>query len=169
MVHLGSGKSTTALGLSYKLKLLGYKVEYVSEWVKEKIFSEELSIVKDQLFIFANQRRKQIILQDKKLDFIVTDSPLLLSQFYGEKYGTTDSLIKTVIVNEYSKFNNLNFFLQRTIPFDPIGRLENETQSDQDSKDMLVFLDIYDSNYTIIDESEKTEQIIKLLNLGKKS
>ena len=35
----GAGKSTTALGLAYELKLKGYKVEVVTEWIKEKIFA----------------------------------------------------------------------------------------------------------------------------------
>lgn len=162
----GSGKSTTALGLSYKLKLLGYKVEYVSEWIKEKIFAEDFKIVKDQLYIFAKQRRKQLILQNKGLDFIVTDSPLLLSQFYGEKYNTIDSLMKTVIFNEYSNFNNLNFLLKRTIPFDPNGRIETEEQSDHDAIIMKEFLDVHNIEYRYVEAHEKTDEIIKLLNLG---
>lgn len=164
----GSGKSTTALGLAYQLKIAGYKVEYVSEWIKEKIFAEDFNVVKDQLYIFAKQRRKQIILQNKGLDFIVTDSPLLLSQFYGEKYNTTDALIKTVIFNEYSRFDNLNFLLKRTIPFDITGRLETEEQSNHDSIVMREFLDIHNIEYQYVETHEKTEQIIKLLNLGNK-
>lgn len=164
----GAGKSTTALGLVYKLKLLGYRVEYVSEWIKEKIYAKDLNVVRDQLYIFAKQRRKQFILMDEGLDFVVSDSPLLLSQFYGEKYNTTDALIKSVIFNEYSKFNNLSFFLKRTTPFDPVGRIETEEQSDSDSIKMIEFLNTYNIDYHYIQEHEKTDKIIKLLNLGNK-
>lgn len=167
-MHHGSGKSTTALGLAYQLKILGYKVENVTEWIKEKIFAEDFSVVKDQIYIFAKQRRKQFILQNKELDFIITDSPLLLSQFYGEKYNTTDPLFKEVIFNEFYKFNNLNFFLKRTNPFDPFGRMETEEQSDLDSINMLNFLKFNKIDYNLIDEKEKTEQIIKILKIGNK-
>jgi ATP:corrinoid adenosyltransferase len=51
----GSGKSTTALGLAYRLKLLGYKVEYVSEYIKEYVFSGTLSECKYQNKIFGNR------------------------------------------------------------------------------------------------------------------
>ncbi len=164
----GAGKSTTALGLAYELKLKGYKVEVVTEWIKEKIFANDLSVVKDQLYIFAKQRRKQFILQDKGLDFIVTDSPLLLSGFYGIKYNTTDKLMETVIFNEFHKFSNLNFLLKRTIPFDPTFRLESQQQSDTDYVNMQNFLEVNSVEYLDIDESEKTQQILKLLNLGNK-
>ena len=164
----GAGKSTTALGLAYELKLKAYKVEVVTEWIKEKIFANDLSVVKDQLYIFAKQRRKQFILQDKGLDFIVTDSPLLLSGFYGIKYNTTDKLMETVIFNEFHKFSNLNFLLKRTIPFDPTFRLESQQQSDTDYVNMQNFLEINSVEYLDIDESEKTQQILKLLNLGNK-
>ncbi len=160
--------STTALGLAYELKLKGYKVEVVTEWIKEKIFANDLSVVKDQLYIFAKQRRKQFILQDKGLDFIVTDSPLLLSGFYGIKYNTTDKLMETVIFNEFHKFSNLNFLLKRTIPFDPTFRLESQQQSDTDYVNMQNFLEANSVEYLDIDESEKTQQILKLLNLGNK-
>lgn len=163
----GSGKSTTALGLAYQLKMQGYKVELVTEWIKEKIFSEDFSVMKDQLYIFAKQRRKQFILQDKGLDFIITDSPLVLSSFYGRKYNTIDSLIESVIFNEFSKFNNLNFFLKRTHPFDPVGRMETEEQSDEDSKIMSDFLRTH-VDFETIDQPEKADQILKLLNLGNK-
>lgn len=165
---LGSGKSTTALGLAYQLKILGYKVENVTEWIKEKIFAEDFSVVKDQIYIFAKQRRKQFILQNKELDFIITDSPLLLSQFYGEKYNTTDPLFKEVIFNEFHKFNNLNFFLKRTNPFDPFGRMETEEQSDLDSINMSKFFKDNNIEYNLINEKEKTEQIIKILKIGNK-
>lgn len=163
----GSGKSTTALGLAYQLKMQGYKVELVTEWIKEKIFSEDFSVMKDQLYIFAKQRRKQFILQDKGLDFIITDSPLVLSSFYGRKYNTIDSLIESVIFNEFSKFNNLNFFLKRTHPFDPVGRVETEKQSDEDSRIMYDFLRTH-VDFETIDQPEKADQILKLLNLGNK-
>ena len=80
----GTGKSTTALGLAYELKLKGYKVEVVTEWIKEKIFANDLSVVKDQLYIFAKQRRKQFILQLKN---ILVRSIRVVIPIYYTHYG----------------------------------------------------------------------------------
>lgn len=160
----GSGKSTTAMGLAYKLKTLGFKVELVSEWIKEQIHAKNLNVVDDQLYIFAKQRKKQRILIGKGLDFIVTDSPLLLSNFYGEKYKSASPIMNNLFIDEFNSFNNLNFFLNRTVPFDPMGRFETEEQSNLDSKNMIEFLKDRKIPYSLIDEKEKTLQIINLLN-----
>lgn len=162
----GSGKSTTALGLGYHLKKQGYKVENITEWIKEKIFADDINVVKDQLYIFAKQRRKQFILKDKNLDFIITDSPLLLSAFYGNKNGILDPVFKELIFQEFNKFENLNYFLTRSHPFDPFGRLETEEQSDKNNIEMLSFLSAEKIPFDIIDQKEKSNQIIQLLNLG---
>ena len=164
----GAGKSTQAMGLVTALRLAGYSAEYVAEYAKDVVYEKHLGKLEDQLYIFAKQRRKQFILQDKGLDFIVTDSPLLLSGFYGIKYNTTDKLMETVIFNEFHKFSNLNFLLKRTIPFDPTFRLESQQQSDTDYVNMQNFLEANSVEYLDIDESEKTQQILKLLNLGNK-
>lgn len=161
------GKSTTALGVGYQLKLLGYKVENITEWIKEEIFAENYKVTKDQIYIFAKQRRKQFILQDKQLDFVVTDCPLPLSSFYGHKYGTTNPMLDDLIYSEFNKFSNLNFFLKRTVPFETLGRIETEEQSDQDSINMKKLLTDKGVDIIDIDQSEKTVQILEILkNLG---
>lgn len=163
----GSGKSTTALGLTYELKKLGYKCECISEWIKEEIYSGNFNITQDQIYIFAKQHRKQFILKDKGLDFIITDSPLLLSSFYGKKYNTTSPILNQLIFQEFYNFKNINFLLKRTVPFETLGRMETEQQSDQDYQTMIKFLSQKNIKYFDIEESEKTNQIINiLLNLG---
>lgn len=159
----GSGKSTTALGLVYQLKLLGYKVELVSEWIKEQIMAKNFSVIEDQLYIFTKQRKKQRILIGKSLDFIVTDSPLLLSSFYGEKYNTVTPTMNKLFLEEFSSFKNLNFFLERTVPFDTVGRFETEEQSDADSVEMRLFLQKLNTEYSLIEDSEKLPEILKIL------
>lgn len=157
--------STTALGLGYQLKILGYKVENITEWIKEEIFAENFNVTKDQVYIFAKQRRKQFILQDKSLDFIVTDCPLPLSSFYGHKYKTINPLLDELIFSEFNKFNNLNFFLKRTVPFEKEGRIETEEQSNLDSTNMKTLLSEKGVDYIDIEDSEKTIQILKILNI----
>lgn len=133
----GSGKSTTALGLCYFLKLQGYKVEYVSEYAKDLVNEGSLHKLKHQLYVFSKQLKRMEVLADKDLDFIVTDSPLILSYFYGEKYGTSGPYLKEIVTSYHHTFTNFNVFLKRAFPYDPKLRVQTEEESDQDSNDLL--------------------------------
>ena len=58
----GSGKSTTAMGLTYFLRLGGHKVEYVNEYAKDLVYEESTHKLKHQLYVFAKQLKKQDVL-----------------------------------------------------------------------------------------------------------
>ena len=76
-------------------------------------------------------------------------------------------MLNQLIFQEFYKFNNINFLLKRTVPFDTLGRVESEEQSDQDYKNLISFLYKNNVRYNDILEAEKTNQIIKILtNLG---
>lgn len=79
----GAGKSTTAAGVFFLLKLLNVRCELVTEFAKELTYDENWSDLKRQLYVTAEQERRQRRLVDK-VDFIVTDSPLLLGVFARE-------------------------------------------------------------------------------------
>jgi nicotinamide riboside kinase len=136
----GSGKSTTALGLCYFLKLQGYKVEYVSEYAKDLVNEGSIHKLKHQLYVFSKQLKRMEVLVDKELDFIITDSPILLSYFYGEKYGTSGPLLGELVNAYHKSFVNFNVFLTRAFPYDPKLRVQTEDESDQDSIDLRQFL-----------------------------
>ena len=81
----GSGKSTQASGLFYKMKAAGYSVELVNEFAKECVWEGNVPMLKDQLWVLAHQHRKLVRLRDK-VDYIITDSPVLLSIVYRNVY-----------------------------------------------------------------------------------
>lgn len=95
----------------------------------------------------------------------MTDCPLPLSSFYGHKYKTINPLLDELIFSEFNKFNNLNFFLKRTVPFEKEGRIETEEQSNLDSTNMKTLLSEKGVDYIDIEDSEKTIQILKILNI----
>mgnify|MGYP003608577428 FL=1 len=72
-------------------------------------------------------------------------------------------MLNQLIFQEFYKFNNINFLLKRTVPFDTLGRVESEEQSDQDYKNLISFLNKNNVRYNDILEAEKTNQIIKIL------
>ena len=48
----GIGKSTTAAGVFWKMKTLGFKVELVTEFAKSLVYASDLKL-NDQLYVFA--------------------------------------------------------------------------------------------------------------------
>ena len=77
----GAGKSTTRAGLFYLMKQNRYNVEETTEYAKDLTRDKDVSILSDQLYILAKQNRKLNRLQGK-VDYALTDAPLLLNVHY---------------------------------------------------------------------------------------
>lgn len=118
----GAGKSTTAAGLFYAMKRKGLLVELVTEYAKDRVWEEHHSVFSDQLYLVAKQNRKLKRLVGK-VDYIITDSPLLLGQYYS---SDEDKVAVRFITDwAFNKYNNLNIFLKRTKPYVKTGRNED--------------------------------------------
>lgn len=133
----GAGKSTIAANVFAELKWYGIEVEFAPEYAKEMVWEERNKVFEDQVYIFGKQHYRVTRLIDN-VDIVVTDSPLLLSAFYDDKYG---DLFKQFILQEHNRLHNLNYFVNRVKPFKEKGRLENEIQAminDEKLKDMLI-------------------------------
>ena len=117
-----TGKSTKAAGMYYKMNLAGYNVELVNEFAKECVWEDNVPMLKDQLYMLAHQHRKILRLQGK-VDYVVTDSPVLLSGIYRELYEGplyTD-LIDKLARECYNLYDNINFMLDRPDNFNQTG------------------------------------------------
>jgi tRNA uridine 5-carbamoylmethylation protein Kti12 len=92
-----AGKSTLSAGLFYKMKTQHYNVEYVHEYAKELTWEERHNCLTDQIFVTANQNRMFERLKGK-VDWIITDTSLLLSLMYTPKdyYPTFEPLLLDV-------------------------------------------------------------------------
>lgn len=150
----GSGKSTASMGLTYLLRLKGYRVEYVSEYAKDLVFENSLNKLQHQLYVFSEQLRRMDILLNKDLDYIVTDSPLILTIFYGQKYDTLIPYLPELVLEQVKKFNNIDFFLKRAHLFDQVGRVQNEVESNLDSENLVSLLSSYNIKPTVIETCE---------------
>jgi hypothetical protein len=133
----GSGKSTTASGLFYHLKQQNVSCEIVTEYAKDLTYEDATSLLWNQLHVFSEQFRRQYRLIDK-VDYIITDSPILLSsvyfQLYLEKTGKHFSpFYKKMSVDFFDttflEFDNINWFIERNTVFDTNGRLNTEEES----------------------------------------
>jgi len=140
-----SGKSTVAAGLFYTLKKMGYNVEYSSEWVKTKVYEQAPYPFHDQLYTFAKQN-KQLRQLVGKVDYIVTDSPLLVSLVYNSE---EPELFNKLVLEYFNQYDNVVFYLDRTHKFQQEGRIHNEDEADEVGKKMKAVLD--DNNIQYIE------------------
>jgi len=131
----GLGKSTTAAGLYHRMKLDGKNVELVREYVKNWAWDGKKVGQYDQIYIFGKQARSEYMLYEK-VDYIITDSPIILSPVYEKFYNNGQSMIEEAAIKFLEKAENngikhVNFLLERQKPFNPEGRYETEEQAKQ--------------------------------------
>jgi hypothetical protein len=134
----GTGKSTTASGVFHELKLAGLNVELASEWIKEKVWSELGNVGKNQLYVFAKQHNRLWALNGK-VEYVITDSPLGMSHYYGEKAGEPDEFF-SLVSKKIKDFNNIHIFLNRTKVYNEAGRFQNEEQAKEIDLELQVIL-----------------------------
>ena len=81
-----SGKSTTAAGLFYLMKIKGYSVELITEYAKQMVWERQHKAqFENQVSIAAKQHDKQLNLVGHGIEYAITDSPLLLTLLYQPK------------------------------------------------------------------------------------
>jgi nicotinamide riboside kinase len=121
-----SGKSTVAAELFARLKKMGVHCELVSEYIKDRIYEENKTMPSNQIAIFGMEHYN-ISNKIGKVDVIVHDGSFINNILYkSEENKEFDNLI----VSEYHKFNNLDFFIKRgNIEFEDYGRIHNYEQS----------------------------------------
>ena len=153
----GSGKSTTAAGLFYKLKQMGIDCEMALEFAKDKVWEESLMTLNDQIYIFGKQYHKLWRLNNK-VDVIITDSPLLVSLYYNKEESM---YFNDFVVEQYNKFNNVLYFINRPDDYQTNGRTQTEEESKNIDKVLKNLITNYNISYKEIDCYKAVEEIIK--------
>ena len=137
----GAGKSTACLEITAALKKEGYNAEYVQEYAKELVYEKDMEMLdgspEHQYEILKEQTRRMDRLYDQ-VDFIVTDSPVMLNIIYNKQLTTEYESLVNELQGEYI---NYSFFMERDASnFEEEGRIHNLTESiekDNEIKDML--------------------------------
>lgn len=150
----GIGKSTIAAGLYHEMKLQGINVELVREYVKNWAWDGKKVGKYDQIYIFGKQSRSEYMLYGK-VDYIITDSPILLSPVYEKYYNDGESMIEEAAIKflkkaEKNGVQHINFLLERKKQFNPEGRYETEEQAKQVDLEVRKFIINYDIDYKLI-------------------
>lgn len=121
----GVGKSTMTAVVFAELKILGFKVEMVTEYAKGMTWQKSTKVLENQIYVFGKQHHYLTRPKDQ-VDVIVTDSPLLMSIIYDKE---NNEHLQKLILFEHQKMNNLNFFLVRSHEYQKIGRSQNEEEA----------------------------------------
>lgn len=124
----GAGKSTTKAGLFFEMKHRGFKVEVVEEFAKELTYDGDFGTMENEMYMLAEQDRRQRRLLSK-VDYIITDSPLLKSAFYVR--GVYDSPAYVQHIHTlFDSYNNYNVWVNRVKPYLTYGRTQTADEAD---------------------------------------
>ncbi len=163
----GVGKSGIAAGVFSKMKANHMQVEFAAEVAKDYVWEERFNILKnDQLTIFAKSHR-QIDRLRNRVDYVITDCPLLMHIVYIPK-GSYKGL-EPLIVEIAQSFENINIVLTRAekAVHTEVGRYHNIDEAQVLDREIKNLLDKYDPTYyTIPVHNNSTETIFNLLSRG---
>ena len=154
-----SGKSTLMADIFAKLKWLNIDCEMVSEFAKELVWEDRKETFKDELYIFAKQNHR-LFRVNGKVDVIITDRPLILTMLYNNKYGKKSKELDELVYSEFREYNNLNYFISRKKPYNPNGRNQTETESDEIAKELANILYDYSIDFIAVDGVHETADLI---------
>jgi|TARA_B110000902_G_scaffold247703_1_gene304063 hypothetical protein len=168
----GCGKSSTAAGITYKLKKNHINCDQPYEFPKLLAWDDNQSAIQDQLYVLANQHRG-IVKSYGKVDYIVLDSPILLSLTYRNYYQGTNypsslygESFDKMVLDIHNQYDNINILLKRTDGnHNDKERYHNLEQSKELDDVIQKSLDDNNIPYIMVVVDDNTvDKIIKLLD-----
>ena len=164
----GIRKSTIACTVHGLCKIHGITSEYTGEYAKDMAWEGRLELKVNQMKVFGEQHHRQWRL-DGQVDVIISDSPLLLSSVYR----TSDTLMDALIMQEYNKYDNMNFYLKRQSNYIRRGKKETKNQAIKIDQKIFYMLKDKHISFETIDGSWYAsnyvlEKILKRLNIKQK-
>lgn len=164
----GVGKSTVAADLFAMMKREGHNVELVNEYAKEVTWEGHFSYLDDEFYVLAHQNRRLVRLKGK-VDYVITDSPILL----GLAYTPSDYYPKyfSKFIHEvWNSYTNINIVLEREQSnYIEAGRNQKYEEALIKDKMMVDLLEGNNDKYfkTIVDRTTKYE-ILEYVKHGDK-
>lgn len=163
----GTGKSTIGPGLFTKMKKAGYKVEFVSEYAKDLTYGKDFTKLRDQLLVYANQLHRYVRLLDHNIDYLVHESPSLMSLVY---FRETDIMkekeFKDLVLSIFKNTKNINIFLERNPKFEYQSFGRNQTLDEAKELDCKILKLLIDNDinfYKIMSDDEAEDKILNII------
>ncbi len=166
----GTGKTTVSADLFSKLKRLNYDVENVSEFAKELVWENNIAAFNDRLYMHAMQNHRLFQMKGK-LDYIITDSPLILTSIYNNFYlkdtqsANYNEMIECVVDETWNLYNNVTYLIERETDYNTVGRRENASEALEIDNRIKEYLNKHNIPYKILKVDEAVDKIYSdLLN-----
>jgi len=121
----GCGKSSHAHALTAHMKRKGIEVEFVNEFAKEVVWAKDFRRLKNQALV-SGMQLDRIDMLDGQVEYAIVDSPILLGIIYN-KLNLTH--IPPLMIELFKRYENINFFIERNVPFVSNGRMEDEQEN----------------------------------------
>jgi hypothetical protein len=165
----GAGKSTNAFALMAYLKQKRFNCELVHEYAKWCTWMDKQRTLDDQLYVFAKQHHMFYNLRDQ-VDYVVTDSPLLLSLYYMghgmnsfENNSVWQYAFEHLVTSTENMYENQYFFIERgDRKFVQAGRNQKEDECKEIDQQLLKMLAFYQVPYHAV---SNVDQIINELRV----
>ena len=140
----GIGKPSIAAGITYKLKKNHISCDQPYEFPKLLAWDDNHSAIQDQLYVLANQHRG-IVKSYGKVDYIVLDSPILLSLTYRNYYKGTEypsslygESFDKMVLDTFNQYDNINIVLDRA---DGVHNNDERYQNLEESKELDIVIE----------------------------
>lgn len=125
-----SGKSTGAAYIYSMLKQQNYNAELVTEFAKDVVWDRNQVALTNQAYVFGQQFYRISRLEKNGVDIVVTDSPILNSIIYNTNKPPFDKYLNEYILYVHKYYReSFNYVIQRNKPYNPIGRINTEKES----------------------------------------
>lgn len=134
----GAGKSTTAAGLFFEMKLMNLKCELITEYAKELTYAGDFVNLSSPIHMLDAQYRRQKNALGQ-VEYIITDSPILLPMIYSKEKEYISEFRK-IAVSHWNEFKNVNFFINRTKEYQAYGRNESEYEAIKKDEEIIEML-----------------------------
>ena len=155
-----SGKSTIAAELFARLKKMGVHCELCTEYIKDRIYEENNTIAHNQIAIFGMEHYNMMT-KIGKVDVLIHDGSLLNNIQYNFE---NNQEFNNLIVAEYKKFNNLDFFIKRgNIEFENYGRIHTYEQSIKIDEEIKQCYQKYGAKYIEVESRDAVDKIIPIV------
>lgn len=154
----GSGKSTGAAYIFTKLKMDYIDAELVTEFAKDKTWEHNSMVLSNQFYVFGKQAFRLARVAGQ-VDVVITDSPLLLSNYYAGD-NPVMSNFKKACADVFNTYDNVNFFLNRVKPYNPNGRSQTENEANKNAKELKQMLNEYNVLYQEVDGDKTGYELI---------
>ncbi len=155
-----AGKSTIRADVFRRLKMAGVNCEEITEAAKRYTWQKRHMSLACQPYLFGKQLHETEVLKGQ-VDVVITDSPLILCCLYGRMNGGRypESFYQS-IVDISNGMKTMDYYLNRVNPYNPVGRGQDEAQSNKVGEDLIDLLDSLKIDYKRLDGNEMAAAVI---------